>query len=78
MTRVELKKKLINKIGSIENDALLEEMLRIAGGESVGEDVYSFTKQELKAVEEAEKEYERGEYISGEDADKIIREWLEK
>lgn len=78
MTQVELKKKLINKIHSLDNQLILEEICRIVGIPIEGEDIYYFTEEELRAVEEAEQEYDRGEFISGEEADKIIREWLEK
>ena len=62
----------------MDNQLLLEEICRIVGIKIEGEDVYHFSEEELKAVEEAEQEYKRGEFISGEEADKIIREWLEK
>ena len=78
MTTTELKKRLIKKIDAIDNDLILEEMLRWVGAEGDDEDIYHFTDEQLKAVEEAQQQYERGEYISGEEADKMIREWLER
>ncbi len=78
MTRVDLKKKLKRRIDSIEDDSLLEEMRRLAGMEDESDKIYHLSDEQLKAVEEAELEYERGEFISGEEADKMIREWLEK
>jgi hypothetical protein len=78
MTRVELKKKLKNRIDAIENDLLLEEMLRLAGLNDCENDIYHLSDEQLNAVEEAEQQFGRGEFISGEEADKMIREWLEK
>lgn len=78
MTRVELKKKLINRIHSLENQLLLEEMCRIVGIPIEEEDVYYLSEEQLRAVEEAEKQYERGEYLTEEEANKEIDEWLGK
>ena len=78
MTKVEIKKKLIHRIDSIEDALLLEELLRLAGEEDETDEIYKLSEMQLEAVEEAELEYDRGEFISGEEADKMIREWLEK
>ena len=79
MTKIELKRKLKHRIDSIEDDMLLEEIFRLTGmEEDEDEEVFHFSDEQLKAVEEAELEYNRGDFISGEEADKIIREWLEK
>ena len=78
MTKVDLKKKLKRRIDSIEDELLLEEMLRLAGKEDEVDEVYHLSDEQIKAVEEAELDYRGGEFISGEEADKMIREWLEK
>jgi hypothetical protein len=78
MTTTELKKRLLKKIDTIDNDLILEEMLRLAGVEEDLETIYHLTDKQIESVKEAQQEYERGECISGEEADKIIREWLER
>ncbi len=78
MTAIELKKKLISKIGSINDESILKELLRFLEEEENCEEIYYFTDEELKAVKEAEEQYKKGEYVSAEQADKIIKEWLEK
>ncbi len=75
MTTVELKKKLINRINKIEDELLLQDMSRLIDIEEDESDIYYFTKEEKDAVEEARKQYARGEYLSNEEANKLFDEW---
>jgi DICT domain-containing protein len=76
MTTIEFKKKLIKQINNIEDELLLQEMSRLADIGDKESDIYYFTKEERDAVEEARKQYARGEYLSNEEANKEIDEWL--
>lgn len=78
MTTIELKKKLIKRINNIEDELLLQEMSRLAdlGGED--SDVYFFTKEESKAIEEAQLDYASGEFLTNEEANKEVDTWLEE
>lgn len=78
MEGVELKRKLIQRINSLENKVLLEEMCRMVGIPIEGDDIYYLSEEQLKAVEEAQKQYENGQYLTDEEADKEINEWLGK
>ncbi len=78
MTTLELKKKLIKRINSLDDDLLLQEISRIAGIGDEDSDIYYFTKEEREAVEEARKQYARGEYLSNEEANKLFDEWLDE
>jgi len=78
MTTAELKKRLIRRIDRIEDDFILEEILRLVEGEKDNKEIYHLSEEQLKAVEEAEEEYRNGDFISGEEADRIIKEWLNK
>lgn len=75
MTTIELKKKLINQINNIEDELLLQEMSRLIDIQEDESDIYYFTKEEKDAVEEARKQYDRGEYLSNEEANKLFDEW---
>jgi hypothetical protein len=75
MKTTELKEKVIRKIFSIEDEILLKEVSKLIGV-SNEEEIYHLSDEQLKAVEEAQEQYRRGEFISGEEADKEIREWL--
>ena len=78
MTTLELKKKLIKRINSLDDDLLLQEISRLAGLDEEESDIYYFTKEESDAVEEARKQYARGEYLSNEEANKLFDEWLDE
>jgi hypothetical protein len=75
MTTIELKKKLIKQINKIEDELLLQEMSRLIDIQENESDIYYFTKEERDAVEEARKQYARGEYLSNEEANKLFDEW---
>jgi hypothetical protein len=78
MTTLELKKKLIKRINNIEDELLLQEVSRLIDTGDDESDIYYFTKEESDAVEEARKQYERGEYLSNEEANKLFDEWLDE
>jgi hypothetical protein len=78
MTAVELKKKLIKRINRIEDELLLQEMSRLAGVDDEESDVYFFTEEESRAIEEAREAYVRGEFLTDEEANKEVDEWLGK
>jgi hypothetical protein len=78
MTAKELKKKLIHKIDLSENNELLEEMYRLIVNEETDTNIYELSEQQLKAVEEGQLQYKNGEFLTEEQADKDIEEWLGK
>jgi predicted transcriptional regulator len=78
MTTIELKKKLIKRINRIEDELLLEEMSRLAGIGDEESDIYYFTEEESKEIEEARQAYARGEFLTEEEANKEVDEWLGK
>lgn len=80
MTSQELKEKRIGRINQIQNDELLEEMYRLVSNEDEDADfnVYELSQDQLNAVEEARKQFENGQFLSGEQADNEIEKWLGK
>ena len=76
MKTIEIKKKLIRKIFSIEDKTLLKEMSIMVGIDNEEEEIYHLSDEQLKAVEEAQKQYLRGEYVTNEKLEKEIEEWL--
>ena len=77
MTTVELKRKLIRKINSMQNELLLEEMLRLAGSGDKS-DLYILSDEQVDAIEQSQEQYRKGEFLSNEDSDKEIDEWLNR
>lgn len=78
MTTLELKKKLIKRINNLEDESLLREMSRLMGFSEEGSDIYCFTEEESRAIEEAREQYGKGEFLTNEEANKEVDEWLGK
>lgn len=78
MKITDLKKKLIHRINQSENDLLLEEMYRLIANEEEGTDILELSPEQKLAVEEAQEQYRKGQFLSQEQADKDIDEWLDK
>jgi len=78
MTVTELKKRLIGKISQLENNELLEEMYRLIANEETDISIYELSEEQIKAVEEGQLQYKNGEFLTEEQADKDIEEWLGK
>lgn len=78
MKTTELKSKLINRINKLEDDLLLEEISRLIEIENEESEIYCFTDEESKSIEEAREQYTKGEFLSNEEANKEVDEWLGK
>ena len=78
MTAKELKKRLIRKIDQSENNELLEEMYRLIANEEADFSIYELSEDQIKAVEEGQLQYKNGEFLTEDQADKDIAEWLGK
>lgn len=78
MTVIELRKKLIGKINRIKNDEILEEMYRLIENEETNLDVYILSDDQKNAIADAQQQIKNGDYLTEEQADKEIDEWLNK
>jgi hypothetical protein len=78
MTVIELRKKLIGKINRIKNDKILEEIYRLIENEETDLDVYLLSTDQKNAIAEAQQQIKNGDYLTDEQADKEIDEWLNK
>jgi CRISPR/Cas system-associated endoribonuclease Cas2 len=76
MTVIELKKRLIGKINSTDNNEILEEMYRLIENEETDLSVYKLSSEQNSAIEEAQDQYRKGKIMTNEQADKEIDEWL--
>jgi hypothetical protein len=77
MKILELKEKLIKQINNIEDESLLVEISELLDFEKDESDIYYFTDEQKRAIEEAQEGYKRGEFLSNEEADKQVEEWFE-
>ena len=73
----ELREKLTGRINQVERIDLLEELMQIIEQEE-DNTPYGFSTEQKNAVNEALNQYENGQYLSDEDADKELSKWLGK
>lgn len=78
MSSAELKKRLIDKIQKTDNESLLEEAFRLLQLESEDIEVYKLSDEQKSAVNEAREQIKRGEFLTDDEANKDIDEWLNK
>ncbi len=78
MSTIELRKLLIEKIQLTDDDKLLEEASRLLEVEIVDSDIYILNDKQKMAIEEGRKQILKGEYLTDEESNKEIDEWLKK
>ena len=78
MSTIELRKLLIEKIQLTDDDQLLEEASRLLEVEIEESDVYILNDKQKEAVEEGREQIVKGEYLTDEESNKEIDEWLSK
>jgi len=74
MTKVELKNKLKEKIEEMEDIALIEEILGVI--EIENDQVYVLNKEQKKAIDKAQKQFENGEYFTNDEVIERTKQWL--
>lgn len=77
MTISELKKRLIDKIQETDNENLLKEAFRLLQLESEDTEVYKLSVNQKNAVNEARKQITNGQFLTDDEANKHINEWLQ-
>ncbi len=78
MSVTELKLQIINKITTIEDELILEEIYKLVDMESGMDSVYRLTVDERKAIDVGLKDIKENRVYSSEAADNMIKEWLRK
>ena len=78
MSTIELRKLLIEKIQLTDDDKLLEKASRLLEVEIEESDVYILNDKQKEAIEEGRKQIIKGEYLTDEESNKEIDEWLSK
>lgn len=78
MSTIELRKLLIEKIQLTDDDKLLEEASRLLEVKIEEADVYILNDEQKMAIEEGRKQITNGEYLTDEESNKEIDEWLSK
>ena len=78
MSAVELRKRLIDKIQKTKDERILEEAFRLFELETEDSEVYRLNDVQKKAVTEARQQIKNGQFLTEEQANKEIDEWLNK
>lgn len=78
MSTIELRKLLIEKIKLTDDDKLLEEASRLLEVEIEESDVYILNDKQKEAIEQGKKQISKGEYLTDEESNREIDEWLSK
>ena len=79
MSTIELKKRLIDKINSIDNVELLKEASRLIDIETKDiESIYILPENMDEAVSEAKEQISNGNYLTHSEANKEIEKWFEE
>ena len=78
MSTIELRKLLIEKIQLTDDDKLLEEASRLLEVDIEESDVYILNDKQKEAIAESRKQIINGAYLTDEESNKEIDEWLSK
>jgi hypothetical protein len=78
MSTTELKKILIEKIQLTDDLQLLEKAYRLLEVDDEHAEVFVLSEAQHQAIETARQQIEAGQYLTHEQANKEIDEWLEK
>lgn len=76
MSTIELRKRLIDKIQKTENINLLEEAYRLLELETEDIEVYKLSEEQKKALHEGRRQIKGGQFLTDDQANKEIDEWL--
>ena len=74
MSVIELRKKIMERLSSIENEEILKEIYDIIGAEADLEPVYKLTNDEKAAIEVGLKDLREGRVVSSKKANELIQE----
>jgi hypothetical protein len=78
MTTKELKHTVIDKVNGLEDDNLLNDLIKLIDDNSIDNDIYQLSSNHKTAVDIAIKQIENGDYLTNEQSNKEIDEWLNK
>lgn len=77
METAELRKKLIAKINLMEDNEILESVMRLLNFENE-EDVYTLSEAQNSAIEETREDYRNGRFSTNDEVNAEIEKWLKK
>ncbi|MDQ6610666.1 MAG: hypothetical protein M3Y85_12685 [Bacteroidota bacterium] len=76
MSTIELRKRLIEKIQSTDDEHLLEEAYRLLQSASDDTGIYQLNEGQKAAINEGRQQIREGNHLTDKDANNEIDEWL--
>ncbi len=78
MSTVEIRKRLIDKIQNTQDGRILEEAYRLLDLEIEDADIYKLNESQKEAIAVARKQIKKGQFLTEDQANKEVDEWLNK
>ena len=79
MSTIELRKLLIEKIQVTEDEKLLEEAYRLLKVDiEESDDIYVLNDQQKEAIDQARRQIKQGQYLTDEESNRDVDEWIDK
>jgi len=76
MTVQELKKRLIGEINKTQDPDILEVMYRLILNQEDDDDFFELSEEQIKNIEEGQKEYREGKYLTEDESNEEINRLL--
>jgi hypothetical protein len=73
-----LKQRIIERVNSIEDENILNEIFNLISAEKDFETVYEFSPSELQLVNEGIEDANKGRSYSQEETEKLVAKWLQE
>ncbi len=73
-----LKQRIIERVNSIEDENILNEIFSLISAEKDFETVYEFSPSELQLVNEGIEDANKGRSYSQEETEKLVAKWLQE
>lgn len=77
MTTKDLRDQVINKVSELEDESLLNDLIRLID-DSTDDEIYRVSDNHKEAINTAINQIEKGDYLTDEQSNKQIGEWLNK
>lgn len=78
MTIQELRHKVIDKVNKLDDDSLLNDLIRLIDDNENDDEKYELSDNHKKAINRAVDQIENGDYLTNEQSNKQINEWLNR
>jgi hypothetical protein len=78
MTIKELRHNVIDKINKLDDESLLNDLIKLIDNAANEDEIYRLSDNHKKAINTAIGQIENGHYLTNEQSNKQIDEWLNK